>query len=309
MNKTRNTKQPLVSVIMPVYNAENFLTEAIESILQQSYSNFEFIIIDDASSDNSWNIIQKYAKKYTKKIQAYRMPKNLNRGGDTCANEALVYAKGKYIARMDADDVAHYNRLEKQVAFLEDNTGYFLVGSNAEVIDQNGKSMGDKLEPETYDDIYSSYFTFHPLIHPTVMFHRTVDGTPFKYRIKYSANNDYYTFFTLLCKNRYKFANLQERLLLYRIHGKNDTFNHMKEKFLNTLKIRGEMVFQYGYPLNFKQVLITIAQAMILLLLPEKMVTTLYLFAKGIVKPVNPILGFKLRVKNYFTSPSTFYLK
>ncbi len=123
-NKNKN-QNPLVSVIMPVYNAGNFLMEAIESILNQTYQNFEFIIVDDASTDNSWKIIQKYAKKYPKKIKAFQLKKTLNRGGDACANFALKKAKGKYIARMDADDIAHPKRLEKEVDFLEKTKRFF----------------------------------------------------------------------------------------------------------------------------------------------------------------------------------------
>jgi glycosyltransferase involved in cell wall biosynthesis len=295
-NKNKN-QNPLVSVIMPVYNAGNFLMKAIESILNQTYQNFEFIIVDDASTDNSWEIIQKYTKKYPQKIKAFQLKKTLNRGGDACANFALKKAKGKYIVRMDADDIAHPKRLEKQVEFLEKNKNVFLVGSNAWVIDKKGKKIGEKKVPTSYQEIYKQYFIFHPIIHPSVMFRKYIKGKKFFYPKKFSANNDYYVFFNLLLSG-FIFKNLEEKLLYYRIHGKNDTFSNMREKFFNTLKIRFLMV-KKGYEPDLKQWLTCFLQSFLFLLLPEKFLKFLYLISRGIIK-----IDFK---KNFF--PKLSFLK
>lgn len=291
MKNKADQKKPLVSVIMPVYNAGNFLVEAIESILKQTYQNFEFIIINDHSTDNSWDIIQKYQKKYPKKIKAINLKRNLNKGGDACANVGLSKAKGKYIARMDADDIAHPQRLEKQVKFLEKNKDVFLVGSNAKVIDKEGKVIGIKKVPTSYEDIYKSFFTFNPIIHPTVIFRRVIKGKVFSYPKKFSANNDYYFFFKMLCKD-YKFVNLREELLYYRIHGNNDTFNNMREKFLNTLRIRLIMVLKYKYRPTLKQWLINIAQLIAIFLLPSQVAKKIYLLSKGIINISNRFENF-----------------
>lgn len=281
MKKDLKAPQPLVSVIMPVYNAGSYLVEAIESILHQTFQDFEFIIIDDASTDASWKIIRSYQHRFPHKITVIRLKKNLNAGGDTCANIGLAAARGKYIARMDADDISHPRRLELQVAFLETHPDIFLVGSNADVIDQYGRSIGEKTEPLTHEDIRKQYFTFHPLIHPSTMYRRVVNGTPFRYQLRYSANNDYYTFFSLLCEgNRY--ANLPEKLLSYRIHGKNDTFVQMKKKYLNTLKIRLTMCRRFGYRPSLKAIVMTIMQTGVVLLLPEALISQLYYITKGI---------------------------
>lgn len=281
----KNNK-PLISVVMPVYNAEKFVDQAIQSILKQTFTDFEFIIIDDASTDSSWGIIQKYQKKYPQIIRSLHLEKNVNRGGDSCANIAIKMAKGKYIARMDADDISHPERLERQISILENDKTLFLVGANAEVIDQKGNIIGDKLEPLTHNEIKKAYFTFHPLIHPTVMFRRIVKingkSKVFQYFTKYSANNDYYTFFTLLCSGK-QFMNLEKKLLLYRIHGKNDTFVNVKKKFFNTLKIRIEIVKKYGYIPTFKQIVTTVIQTSLLTVLPEVVTIKLYLLAKGII--------------------------
>lgn len=282
MNKL-SSNQPLVSVIMPVYNAGDFLVPAIESILTQTYQNFEFIIVNDASTDGSKNTLKNYALKYPKKIKVINLTHNLNAGGDASANKAIQHAKGKYIARMDADDISLPTRLEKQVTFLEENSDIFLVGSNAIVIDKKGKKVGLKTEPSSPTEIYKNYFTFHPLIHPSLMYHRFHDGKPFRYFIRYNANNDYYTFFKKLCQGA-KFANLEESLVHYRIHGKNDTFVHMKGKFMNTLRIRAKMVIKYGYKPSPKSLVVNFIQMGVILFMPERAITNLYLISKGIKK-------------------------
>jgi len=288
-------REPLVSVILPAYNAEDFLVDSIESIISQTYKNFELIIINDASTDKTPQIIDSYKKNYPKKIKVISLTSNLNGGGDRCANLGVAQAKGKYIARMDADDIAHPTRLEKQVEFLENNPKVVLVGSNAWVINQQGQVIGEKLEPSSPHEIYTSYFTFHPMIHPSCMIRREINEKKFEYVIEYSANNDYNTFFRLLCKGHF-FANIPEKLLYYRIHGKNDTFVHVKKKLLNTLKIRYTMVTQHGYNPTLRGVISTFAQAT-LLLIPEKVLISLYFFTKGITKPNNIFSGVKGQYK------------
>jgi glycosyltransferase involved in cell wall biosynthesis len=144
-----NTK-PLVSVVMPVYNAEAYLKDAVESMLYQTYPAIELIIVDDHSTDNSWEILKSYKEQFPTRIKLIRTKKNLNCGGDTCANYGISKAIGKYIARMDADDIAVPNRIEKQVAYLESHPGVTLVGSQAYVINGKGETIGEKMnQPAT----------------------------------------------------------------------------------------------------------------------------------------------------------------
>ena len=124
---------------MPVYNAEKYLVESIESILNQSLKNFEFIIINDGSKDKSLGIIKKYAKK-DKRIILLNNSRNL--GLQKTLNKGLEVARGKYVARMDADDISLPKRLEIQFNYMEDHLEIFLVGSSAIVIDGNGNRLG-----------------------------------------------------------------------------------------------------------------------------------------------------------------------
>ncbi len=297
----RKKRPPLVSVVMPVYNSEKYLPEAIESIMTQTYKRFELIIIDDESTDKSSEIIKHYQRRHRAKIKVIKTGKNLNRGGDMCANLGIEIARGKYIARMDADDIAIPTKLEKQVAFLEKNKRVFLVGASANVINKRGTIVGEKLEPTRPLEIYRAYATFHPIIHPTAVFRRIFRGKKFSYQINYSANNDYYTFFKMICSG-YIFVNLPDKLLYYRIHDKNDTFIDIKKKYLNTLKIRITMVLNKNYKPTIKDIALNMIQGAVILLLPESFTKNLYLVAKGIVKPKTVHMPFLI---GRFISPSS----
>jgi len=287
-------KIPTLSVIMPAYNSEDFIQEAVLSVVNQTFQDFVLIIVDDASTDKTVRIIKKLQRKFPHKIKLIELKQNLNCGGDKPANEGLKHATGRYVARMDADDVADPTRFEKQINFLKDNPHVFLVGSCAYVIDKTGKIIGEKNEPLDSEAIYKAYFGFHPLVHPTCMFKRKLrNGSAFSYEIKHSANNDYYTFYKLICQG-YKFVNLEEKLVKYRIHNHNATFVNMKHKFVNSLKIRLSMVANYGYIPSPKDIVMITAQTIIVMTLPEKMLLNIYFLAKGIIKIEELLPSFPL---------------
>ncbi|MEM4271433.1 MAG: hypothetical protein QXO70_05075, partial [Candidatus Pacearchaeota archaeon] len=151
------------------------------------------------------------------------------------------------------------------------------------VINARGIIIGEKLEPQSHNNIYKSYARFHPIIHPTVMFRRLISNKRFYYHIEYSANNDYHTFFKLICTG-FKFANLEEKLIYYRIHNANDTFVNIKNKFMNTLKIRIKMFRFYNYHPTVKDIFTSFVQSVLLFTLPERVTKDLYLISKGIIK-------------------------
>lgn len=282
----KKVNKPLVSIIMPVYNAGDFLREAIESILNQTYKNFELIIIDDASTDDSWNIISSYKKRFPKKVRAFRLVKNLNKGGDVAGNIGFSLARGEFIARMDADDIALPQKLEKQVAFLLNNPKISVLGSSAYVIDKDGKVLGEKIVPFSNEKIYREYFVFHPMIHPTMIIRKGAIKTKKLYKINYSANNDYLTFFEMISKG-VKFANLKEKLLCYRVHGKNDSLVNPKIKFKNSLRIRSRAILEFGYRPTLFSLIKLLVQSFVVFILPEKLIVPLYMVARGIAKPTD----------------------
>lgn len=278
----KKIKQPLVSVIMPVYNAGDFLVPAIESILKQTYKNIEFLIVDDGSKDDSWNIIKAYQKKYPQIIKkTLRLKKNTNAAGNGAVNKILPRAKGKFIARMDADDISDAKRLEKQVEFLNRHPEIILVGTQAKVIDKNGKIIGKKSYPLDHQNIYQKYAQIHPIIHPSCMIRRSSLPNPNRlYQMRFGVNDDYYTFFKLL--NIGKFANLPSYLLKYRIHGNNASLSNLKANYKNISNIRKEAIKNLNYKITLKSRLIVFLQNLLVAFIPEKLLTSSYLTLRGI---------------------------
>jgi glycosyltransferase involved in cell wall biosynthesis len=274
MKKSDSVNNPLVSIIMPVYNAEKYLDASIQSILQQTYEHIELLIVDDRSSDSSWKIIQSYQKKYPSKVRALRPRTNLNKEGDACVNYAMKYAKGEYGARMDADDIAYPKRIERQVKFLEKNPDVFMVGGQASLIDKNGTKTGVKHVPTSIDAIRERFFQVHPIIHPTIMFRNESPGKPF-YQLKFDDSNDYYTFFTFIMQGK-KIANVPVEVLQYRIHGENSTVRKMKSKLITTIRVREEMMKVYGYKPSFIQYVSYLVQYAIAMFVPESLLIQMY---------------------------------
>ena len=156
---------PLVSVVMPTFNMENYLSEAIASVLEQTFCDFELIIIDDGSTDSSFKILDSLSDKRIKIIR------QVNQGVARSLNVGINIAAGKYIARMDADDICMPNRFEIQFEFMERNPDYIAVGTNADVIDESGKFVCRSNQETDWNKILSK-LPNTPFIHPSVMFRR-----------------------------------------------------------------------------------------------------------------------------------------
>ncbi len=210
----------LISVIMSNYNTpEEYLRPAIDSILTQTYKNFEFIIIDDCSTDNSLSIIESYTDdriKVIKNEQNLGITKSLNRG--------LAVAKGEFVARMDADDISLKNRFEKQVQFLESHPDHIVCGTGVELIGDwqskhSNKTICRKIPEKESFRIYLLFGNFPNIVHPTAMFNHNL---LLKYNIRYNENyplaQDYRMWIS--CSEVAECANIPETLLNYRVHGK-----------------------------------------------------------------------------------------
>lgn len=162
-------KNPKISVLMPVYNAEKFLKEAIDSILNQTFKDFEFLIINDASTDNSKKIIMSYGDK---RIRYFENKKNL--GVAKTLNRGLRLAKGKYIARMDADDVSYSQRLEMEYNEIIKDSKVAIIATFYEVINENGKYLYLVKDACLAEEIYYTLQFRNCLGHPTVMFNKKI---------------------------------------------------------------------------------------------------------------------------------------
>lgn len=127
---------PLVSVLMPVYNCSNTISEAIECIIEQNYTNWELIICDDGSADNTVSIVENYLRKYSEKIKLIENEKNM--GLNYTLNRCLQIAQGKYIARMDGDDLCSPDRFQIEIEELENNDKIAIISTDMEFFDESG---------------------------------------------------------------------------------------------------------------------------------------------------------------------------
>lgn len=220
--------EPYISVLMPVYNGQLYLKESIESILNQTYENFEFIIIDDGSTDGSNTIIRSYSDKRINIITQQ------NRGDAVARNAGLKITKGKYIAIMDCDDVSEFNRLEIQSEYLDKNHDCVAVGSNAKVIDKNGDYVFT-LRTEQYPNESMLKSFNSPFIHSSVMFKRSIINEIKGYD-KLPIGSD--TVFFLKVRKFGKLANINKELIKYRLSPSSISMNdrHIKKRLKNVIK-------------------------------------------------------------------------
>jgi glycosyltransferase involved in cell wall biosynthesis len=215
LRKSRlNNKSPQLSVLMPVYNGEAYLVAAVESILQQSYDNFDFIIINDGSTDKSLEILQKFSKN-DKRI---KLISRENKGLVHTLNEGLALIHTPFIARMDADDIALPMRFEKQMQYLNDNNDCLLLGTRVIIIDADGDEiceMGDYFSHSEIDQgLLESKGQL--IYHPSVIFRKAVVDQLGGYSYLYPHVEDLDLFLKISELGRIE--NLREPLLKYREH-------------------------------------------------------------------------------------------
>lgn len=230
---------PKISVIMPVYNCEAYVKEAIESILNQTFLDFELIIIDDCSTDSTLSIVKSY-----RDLRIYVIEKEQNTGYTNSLNDAIVIAKGKYIARMDGDDIAMPERFEKQLEFLERNSEVVICGSAIKIIGTEDVQR----HPTNHNDLkiklcFSSIFH-----HPTVMIKTTVLKQNF-YNKEFEPAEDYELWTRLAFIG--KMANLEEVLLNYRIHPSQTSSVRKKVQDQNVFKCQLVMLNKFFIEQDF----------------------------------------------------------
>jgi glycosyltransferase involved in cell wall biosynthesis len=202
---------PEVSVVMPVYNGQKYLKEAIESILNQSFRNFEFIIIDDGSTDESREIIKSF------KDERILLIEQKNMGVAIALNNAIKKSRTNLIARMDSDDIAMSDRLELQRFFLKSNSDYVLVGSNAIIIDKDGEPVYKSKLPINWEEI-KSRFPVSSFFHSSVMYRRSTFDQAGGYLEEISRYNCFEdSFLWHKMKDLGKMANIEKPLIRYRI--------------------------------------------------------------------------------------------
>lgn len=227
--------KPIISVVMPVYNGEKYLREAIDSILNQTYNNFEFIILNDGSTDKTEEIILSYDDTrivYVKNEENLQIVKTLNKG--------VSLAKGKYIARMDADDISQPDRFKKQIQFMEHNPDVGVCGTWVKTF---GDTVTNWAYPTESSELYVSLLFYTPIAHPSVII-RKVIFNKFMYEQSYNKAEDYKLWVDI--SKKYKIVNIPFFLLRYRLHSSQTGAVNNQYQLNITNKIRKEVLSDFG---------------------------------------------------------------
>ena len=211
---------PKVTVLMPVYNGDRFLREAIESILNQTFEEFEFLIINDGSIDNTREIILSYDDPRIRLVD-----NNCNLGLIRSLNKGLELAEGQFIARQDADDISEPERLAQQVAFLETHPEVALVGTWYKEIDSQGKLIGECKLPCDCTQIRWELLFYCTFAHPSVMLQKSTIIKQIGFYSKAALHTEDYELWCRIARC-FPVANLDKHLVRYRIHANSVTGIH-----------------------------------------------------------------------------------
>ena len=222
---------PVVSVVMPVFNGETYLRESVGSILKQTYSNFEFIILNDGSTDATSSILKTY------RDQRIRLIERDHKGFASSLNEAINLSHGEFIARMDADDISSENRLQIQYDFMQLNPCIDILGGQAEMIDVHGNHLGDfPIQPLT-NRLINKYLKYSPaLAHPTYFVRKNVYKVLEGYRDLTPAED--YDFLLRAFEKGFKMRNLNEVVLKFRKNPDGMTLSNLQRSYFLSHHIR-----------------------------------------------------------------------
>lgn len=238
MDQTIKEKEIPVTVLMCVYNASAFLREAMDSILNQTFCDFEFLIINDGSTDQTLNIIEDYTDKRIRIINNTK-----NQGLIYSLNKGLSLSKGKYIVRMDADDVCELKRIEKQCAFMENNGDIDICGTYIQILGTNEI----RKPPTNYKNCWFELLHQNIITHPSVVIRKS---SLLKNNISYSEKHPHaedYDLWVRCSMKKMKIVNLSEILLQYRLHQNQISSQYLSKQSFAANEIRMAYI-RYCWP-------------------------------------------------------------
>ena len=259
---------PKVSVIMPVYNTEKYLPEAISSILNQDFLDFEFIILDDFSTDNSWEIIQEFAKK-DERIRVFKNTEN--KWISFCRNRLVELANTEFLCNQDSDDISEKNRISLLFDFLSKNPDFAVCSWNNEIIDEEGKTLWfRKYSPEVEKVILKK----SPVWNWTTMFRKSVFLEVWGYEKELDFAEDYDLWLKIFSK-WYKIKVFPDFVYKLRIRSGQTKSESLKQTIKNTLKVQKKAIKIYWIKASFSDYFYQFLER-ILLLLPSGFVLGLF---------------------------------
>lgn len=239
---------PLVSIVIPVHNGEKYIKESIDSCINQTYRNTEILVVDDKSEDGTLDILREY------KDRIKVIPIEKQNGLGNVINVGIRQSKGKYIARMDADDIMYPTRLEKQVEYLESNPNCVAVGGQIDIIDEYGDKVNHREYALTDKELKKNRFLFQPFAHPAVTLRRSTLEDIGLYPENMWKVEDVKLFLILSTKG--EFANLPDTVLKYRMTFKTESQSKMIEHFKKTNEIRNWAIKELNIKPSFREYVI-----------------------------------------------------
>lgn len=264
-------KKPLVSVVMSVFNEDKRVEGAIESILNQTLKDFEFIIINDASKDKSLEKIRSFMRK-DKRIRLINNENDLKLAHSL--NIGVSHAKADLIARMDPDDISLPERLKIQYQFLKKHKSVAIVGTNILVVDREGKKIWERTYPTQSKDIKNIMFRYAPFAHPSVMYRKSVFTEFGGYNLKMKLCEDIDFWFRIGAK--YNFGNIPKSLLKYTLSETSGTHRRLRDTELAGFKIKIDAIAKYGYKPSIYDIFYNILQFLTLWFMPAQVRVKLY---------------------------------
>ncbi len=220
-----------ISILLPVYNSEKYIKDCLNSIFNQTFTNWELIIIDDGSNDTSIDIIKSLLPLFKNNVVLLQLS---HHGLPYCLNYGVTYAKGEYVARIDADDIMLPTRLAKQIDFLSSNPQIGILGTNAYEINENGEPFSILTKPQFDAAIKQAFKNDCPIIHPSVMIKKAL-LIEYPYNENYPSPEDFELWIRLMRVTN--FENLQEPLIEKRKHFAQATYFNNKLFIWRSVKL------------------------------------------------------------------------
>lgn len=266
------SKEPLVSVLMAAYNSSRYLKEAISSILAQTYDNWELVVLDDASTDDTWSILQSFAAQDAR-IKPFQNTRNLGFSGARNRLFSLMNPATEFIAVLDSDDIALPTRLKTQVDFLMAHPELSAVGSSIVIIDENSNVTSFRRYPTSSDAVHAAALKANPMAHSTLMMRHSIQKQLGEYDSSLSCCEDYDYLLRMLGITSY--ANLEIPQVAYRISSNQWTKRRVKHSLLVSQKVQRRFLFRRGY-FSFSALLNHLARYA-LLILPQRWILRLFI--------------------------------
>jgi len=265
--------KPRVSVIMPTFNSERFVSAAIESVLNQSYKDLELIAVDDGSTDTTPAILRHYAN-LDSRVQVLR--NETNRKAPYSRNRGISVSRGEFLVTFDSDDICAPTRLATQIRRMQDDSRLGVIGSSILLIDQYDQVIGCRRYPESDERLRRNIFKFSPFAAPSTMIRKSSILNAGLYDATLAPCEDIDLWFRIA--RIAKLGNCPEVLLKYRVHGESATFKTMRKMNAYTFRIRLKAMREYAYPTNLS----TLTQLFVIRLLTFALPAEIefYLFGK-----------------------------